>query len=134
MSNLRRNNLTFYEQYVKLFLEGSTPDVYREGREVLIYKTNCNTCPINMLLRYLSSTGIKHDSTDFIVRLLAFGKSSGTYKLRKLKLSYATARETMLSALLGLDNRTFCIHSIRSVTAAVTAGVDDTLLKKHGPC
>jgi len=38
LSNLRRDNLTFYEQYVKLFLEGSKTDVYRESRDVLISK------------------------------------------------------------------------------------------------
>jgi hypothetical protein len=51
--NLRRDNLTLYEQYVKLFLEGSKTDVYREGRDVLISKTNSNTYPVNTLLRYL---------------------------------------------------------------------------------
>ena len=66
LSNLRRDNFTLYEQYVKLFLEGSKTDVYREGRDVLISKTNSNTCPVNTLLRYLSSADIMHDSTDYI--------------------------------------------------------------------
>jgi hypothetical protein len=98
LSNLRRDNLTFDEQYVKLFLEGSKTDVYRAGRDVLISKTNSNNCPVNTLLRYLSSADIMHDSTDFIFRPLSFCKSSGTYILRKGKLSYTTLRETMLSA------------------------------------
>jgi hypothetical protein len=55
LSNLRRDNLTLYEQYVKLFLEGSKTDIYREGRDVLISKTNSNTCLVNTLLRYLSN-------------------------------------------------------------------------------
>jgi hypothetical protein len=53
LSNLRRDNLTFYEQYVKLFLEGSKTDAYREGRDVLISKTNSNICPINESLPFL---------------------------------------------------------------------------------
>ena len=72
LSNLRRDNLTFDEQYVKLVLEGSKTDVYREGRDVLISKTNSNTCPVNTLLRYLSSADIMHDSTHFIFRPLSF--------------------------------------------------------------
>ena len=66
LSNLRNDNLTFYEQYVKLFLEGSKTDVYRKGRDVLISKTNSNTCPVSTLLRYLSSADSMHDSTDYI--------------------------------------------------------------------
>ena len=117
-----------------MILEGSKPDVYREGRDVLISKPNSNTCPINMLLRYLSSAGIKHDSTDSIFRPISFCKSSGTYKLRKVKLSHTG--ETMLSALeiLRLDKKQIRINSLRSAgaTAAATAGVDDRLFMKHG--
>ena len=116
LSNLRRDNLTFDEQYVKLVLEGSKTDVYREGRDVLISKTNSNTCPVNTLRRYLSSADIMHDITDFIFRPLSFCKSSCTYTLRKGKLSYTTARETMLSAfeIFRLDKKQFGLHSLRS--------------------
>jgi hypothetical protein len=43
-------------------------------------------------------------------------KSPGTYILTKGKLSYTTARETMLFALeiSGLDKKQFGLHSLRS--------------------
>jgi hypothetical protein len=51
-TNLRRHHVFIYDNLVKLFLESSKTDVYREGRNVLISKTNTPTCPVNMLLRY----------------------------------------------------------------------------------
>lgn len=63
-------------------------------------------------------------------------RTSITYKLRKSKLSYTTARETLLSDLdiLGLDKKKRGLHSLRfgGTTAAATAGVNDRLFKKHG--
>ena len=52
LANLRRHHVFIYDNHVKLFLESSKTDVYREGRDVLISKTNTPTCPVNMLLRY----------------------------------------------------------------------------------
>jgi hypothetical protein len=50
---LTRSDYVFiYDNHVKLFLESSKTDVYREGRDVLISMTNTPTCPVNMLLRY----------------------------------------------------------------------------------
>ena len=122
--------------YIRLFLEASKTDVYREGRDVVISRTNNSTCPVNMLLRYLSLADIQSDSTDFIFRPLCFCKASDSYKLRNGKLSYTTAREILLSALekLGLNKKLFGLHSLRSggATAAATAHVEDRLFKKHG--
>jgi hypothetical protein len=119
-----------------LFLESSKTDAYREGRDVLISKTNTPTCPVNMLLRYLYLAEIPADSTDYIFRPLCFCKSVNSYKLRSGKLSYTTARKILLSALetLGLNKKYFGLHSLRSggATAAAAAKVEDRLFKKHG--
>jgi hypothetical protein len=55
--------------HVKLFLESSKTDVYREGRDVLISKTNTHTCPVNMLLRYFYLAKIPADSTQILETL-----------------------------------------------------------------
>ena len=83
LSNLMRKHVTFYEQHIKLFLECSKHDVYREGRDVLIYKTDNSTCPVNMLSRYCVLANIAPDSTDYLFRPLCFYKSTNTYKLRQ---------------------------------------------------
>lgn len=135
LANLRRHHVFIYDNHVKLFLESSKTDVYREGRDVLISKTNTPTCPVNMLLRYFYLAEIPADSTDYIFRPLCFCKSVNSYKLRSGKLSYTTAREILLSALetLGLNKKYFGLHSLRSgATAAAAAKVEDRLFKKHG--
>lgn len=136
LANLKRNHIYLYDTYVKLFLETSKTDVYREGREVLISKTNNSTCPVNMLKRYLLMANIEPKSNDFIFRPLIFCKSNSTYKLRHGSLSYTTARELLLDALgsLGLDKKSFGLHSLRSggATAVAASNVEDRLFKKHG--
>ena len=122
----------FSPSYVKLYLEKSKTDVYREGREVVISKTGTITGPVDMLDRYLKLAGTSENSVDFIFRSVSFCKSSDSYKLRNSgQISYTRAREILLSALetVGLDKRNFCLHSLRSggVTAAAAAGIDDRL-------
>ena len=133
---LKRNNICFCDNYVKLFLENSKTDVYREGREVLISKTNSPTCPFVMLQRYLTLANIDDTSVEYIFRPLCYCKSRNTYILRQGRLSYTTARETLLSALdtLGLQKKMFGLHSLMSAgaTAAAAAGFEDRLFKKHG--
>ncbi len=136
MANIRRNQIFFYDSYIKLFLEASKTDVYREGREVIISKTDNITCPVNMLNRYLSSANIDSDSTDFIFRPLCFCKSVNNYKLRAGKLSYTTARDILLEALdsIGLNKKLFGLHSLRSggATAAAASNLEDRLFKNLG--
>lgn len=136
LANLKRNHITFYDSYVKLFLQASKTDVYREGREVVISYTYKLTCPVIMLKRYLLMANIDETSTDFIFRPLVFCKSVNAYKLRCGHLSYTTAREILLNALvsLGLDKKCFGLHSLRSggATAVAATNIEDRLFKKHG--
>lgn len=136
LSNIRRHHIQFFDTHVKLFLESSKTDVYREGRDVIIAKTNNFTCPVKMLIRYCNLAKIPESSSDYIFRPLSFCKSSNTYILRKGNLSYTTARSMLLSALdsLGLDRKLFGLHSLRSggATAAAEAKIEDRIFKKHG--
>lgn len=136
IANLKMNNITFCSDHVKLFLEVSKTDIYREGREVVISKTGNITCPVEMLRKYIMLANIQIDSSEHMFRPLSFCKSTNTYKLRKGPLSYTTAREILLKALkdLGLDTKHFGLHSLRSggATAAASAQIEDRLFKKHG--
>ena len=128
---------TFFPDYVKLFLVQSKTDVYREGKDVVIAKTNSSTCPVSMLDRYLKLAKIPDHSSEYIFRSVSFCKSSNSYKLRNTgHISYTRAREILLAALegIGLDKSKFGLHSLRSggATAAAAAGLEDRLFKKHG--
>jgi hypothetical protein len=124
----------FINNTLSYFLECSKTDVYREGRHVLIYKTDNSTCPVNMLSRYCVLANIAPDSTYYLFRPLSLCKSTNTNKLHQRKLSYSTARKNLLSALetLGLNKKNIGLHSLRSggSSAAAAAGVEDRLLKK----
>ena len=137
LANLKRSNIHFYSDYIKLNLEKSKTDVYREGRDVLISKTGNTTCPVSMLARYLKLADIPENSDEFVFRSVSYCSSNNTYKLRKnCTLSYSRAREILLCALedLGYDKKLFGLHSLRSggASAAAAAGIEDRLFKKHG--
>jgi integrase len=137
LASLKRSDISFFPSYVKLYLEKSKTDVYREGREVVISKTGTITGPVDMLDRYLKLAGTSENSVDYIFRSVSFCKSTDSYKLRNSgQISYTRAREILLSALeaVGLEKRKFGLHSLRSggATAAAAAGIDDRLFKKHG--
>ena len=136
LANLKRNNNTFFDSHVKLYLEQSKTDIYRDGKDVLISRTLNITCPVNMFQRYLVSADISVNNTDYIFRGLVYCKSVDSYKLRKTgKLSYTSARDIVLSALkiLGLDKTKYGLHSLRSggATAAASANIEDRIFNKH---
>ena len=94
LANLKRSNITIYSDHVKLVLEQSKTDVYREGRDVVISKTGNITCPVNMLIRYLDIAKIPENSSEFIFRSVSFCSCSKLYKLRKnCPLSYYIEQE-----------------------------------------
>ena len=69
-------------------------------------------------------------------RSLHFVKSNASYTLRSTGISYTRTREVVLHAFsqLGYSTKLFGLHSLRSggATAAVNAGVNDRLFKRHG--
>ena len=136
MENLNRSNVVFCSSHVKLNLEKSKTDIYREGKEVNISRTGLITCPVAILDRYLKMTDISDTSSEYIFRWAYYFKSSGRYNLKKSgPISYTRARELLLSVLesIGLEKHHFGLHSLRSggTTAAEAVGVEDRLNKKH---
>ena len=136
--NIRRSHITFHSDHVSLFIARSKTDKYNQGSHVCIAKTGTQTCPVNMLSRYLQMAGIISTSDEYIFRQITFLKKSNSYKLRDVTkpLSYTRAREIILAGLegIGLDKSKFGIHSLRrgGATAACAAGISDRVFKKHG--
>ncbi|XP_071124201.1 uncharacterized protein [Mytilus edulis] len=135
--NLRGIDIKIYSTHANLYLAKSKTDIYREGRDVVISRTNLVTCPVCMLERYLKLASITSNSEEFIFRSVNFCKSDNSYKLRSTgPLSYTRAREILLSSLqsIGLDSKRFGLHILRSggASAAAAAGVEGRLFKKHG--
>ena len=100
LASLKRSDISFFPSHVKLYLEKSKTDVYREGREVVTSKTGTFTCHVDMLDRYLKLAGISENSFDYIFRSVSFCKSTDSYKLRNSgQISYTRVREILISAL-----------------------------------
>ena len=136
--NIRRSHITFHSDHASLFIARSKTDKYNQGSNVCIAKTGTQTCPVNMLSRYLQMAGIISTSDEYIFRQITFLKKSNSYKLRDVtkSLSYTRAREIILASFegIGLDKSKFGIHSLRrgGATAACAAGISDRVFKKHG--
>lgn len=136
IANLKRSDIIFTETYMKLFIEQSKTDVYREGSWVYIAKSRTSICPVDNLGKYLSLANIKEDSEEFIFR--AITKTKTTQKLRKTNkpLSYTRAREIYINVLvkLGLNPTEYGLHSLREAGASAAAnnGLPDRLFKRHG--
>ncbi len=53
--HLKRSDILFYDQYIKIFIESNKTDVYEEGAWVYIAPTFIDTCPVTMLQQYLKA-------------------------------------------------------------------------------
>ena len=53
LANLRRCDIIFQKSYVKLFIESSNTDVYRDGSWVVLAKTNRKTFLFKILQAYI---------------------------------------------------------------------------------
>ena len=139
ISNLKRQDIVFCDTYMKLFIEKSKTDTYREGKWVFISKCDSEICPVENLKLYLQKGGITDcDCESYLFRAINVTKLNKFGCLRKQNspLSYTRTREILLEALesIGLEKKSFGLHSLRSggATAAANSGVPDRLFKRHG--
>ena len=66
ISNLRMNNLSFYDTHVKICIESSKTDIYSQGNTVIIAKTNTDTCPVKLLAHYCKIAELRANSDEYI--------------------------------------------------------------------
>ena len=138
IADLRRSDVEFKGTYMKLFIEKSKTDIYRDGQWLLIAKLDSTICPVKILTLYLEKTEIGDTSEEYIFRAMTWFKSTAKHRLRAAnkKMAYSTARSNMLNLAqkIGLDVTKFGLHSLRSggATAAANNGVPDRLFKRHG--
>lgn len=134
LSNLKESDVQILEEHMELFIESSKTDQYRDGAWVVIARTSSKLCPVAMMERYQSLAQITGQDLP-LFRGITNTRSGG--KLRKGgSISYSRMREVVLDMLsaVGLDQRKFGLHSLRSggASAAANAGVPDRMFKRHG--
>ena len=122
---------------MRIFIEQSKTDIYRDGAWEVIARTWQANYPVMLTLRYFELGEFAEDSQEFIFRSLTFLSKTGSYKFRGTNpLSYTRAREIVLGAFerIGLPKLDFGLHSFRAggASAAANANVTDRLFKRHG--
>ena len=136
--NIRRNDIILYGKYLKIFIERSKTDKYREVTWIFIAKTCRKTCPVSILRKYLKNLNLSPSSNDYIFKAFCYRKKKNEYtpKNTKKPLSYSQTRKIVPEAFgkIGLPRNKFGLHSLRSggATSAANIGVKDRLFKKHG--
>lgn len=121
--------------YLILYIEKSKTDQYRNGNEVLISKGDTVACPYEMFLRYVNLSGVNLESDFFLFRPIFRSKSICKLICKSKKLSYTTARESIISRLkLVSKDLKLGLHSMRScgATAAANSDVNDRVWKRRG--
>ena len=133
--NIRACDLTFSDCLVKLYLPRSKTDQLRKGNEVVIARTESETCPVSMLEQYMRMAKIPKDSRLFLFRHITRTKEGERLKDGGV-LSYSTLRDLFRAKVkqLGYPAEKFGLHSLRAggATAAANADVPDRLFKRHG--
>ena len=117
---------------LRLFIQSSKTDQYRDGAWIVVASSRKVTCPVAMMNRYLDRAELSSDSPLFC----QLSKTNCGYKPRSKGLSYSRFRELVLEAFKYIvpDISAIGMHSLRSggATAAANAGVPDRLFKRHG--
>jgi integrase len=72
LSNIKANNITFYEDYVNIVIVKSKTDCYRNGKNVVISKLDSLQCPLNILRCYLEEANIEMNTDMYIFRALTY--------------------------------------------------------------
>ena len=130
--------MQFNSDHLKLFIESSKTDIYRDGNWVFIALLGGSYYPVSILKRYLSKAGFSSYSDRYIFSTISKHNNVNKRVLAKSNrpIAYNTIRSVVLSAFaaIGEDRSLFGTHSMRAggATAAANGGVCDRLFRKHG--
>ena len=135
LAQIRCSDLQFSSTDVRVRVQHSKTDQYRDGNEVLIARTGSSTCPVAMLERYMAMANLTTAVDNWLFRPLTATKYG--HRLKKVgKMTYSRVREVVREALrrLGEEPDAYGLHSLRAggASAAANAGVEDRLFKRHG--
>jgi integrase len=73
---LRRCDVQFETSFMRLFIERSKTDIYRDGAWVVIAATTKSTCPVALCKRYFALANLTPNSQDYLFRALSFMPST----------------------------------------------------------
>ena len=101
VSRLRRSDFVFRSTYVKVFIEKSKTDIYREGMWVYISGSS-KICALKQLKYYLALSKISENSEEFIFKRLSRGKKF-SLRTKNKPVSYSRIRENFIKVLKAVN-------------------------------
>ena len=132
---MKLSDVEFFTTHMRIFIEKSKTDVYRDGNWLVISRCDSKLCPVLNLERYISYAKIS-DLDTFLFQNVT--KCDHGYKFRQgnKPMSYSRMRELFIEAFKPFvsDIRSYGLHSLRSggASAAANHGIPDRLFKRHG--
>ena len=125
LSKLVRSDVKIENDMLRLFIQSSKTDQYRDGAWIDVASFRKATCPVSLMNRHLDRAGLSSDSPLFC----QLSKTNCGHKPRSKGLSYSRLRELVLEAFKDIvpDISSIGTHSLWSggATAGANAGVPD---------
>ena len=112
--------------------ESSRTDQFRDGKWIVIARSDLPTCPVKALEEFISAAQIDLSGNLPLFRALATWSKE---MVRSQGISYTSAYELVKDALRGLtDVSKLSLHSLGAggATSSANAGIPDRLFKRHG--
>ena len=81
VASIKGHDIIFTETYMKIFIEKSKTDIYRERAWVYISRSH-NMCPVKHREDYLRLVNINISSSQYIFRAISKGKKKQTYLIQ----------------------------------------------------
>ena len=86
-------HLEFFPDRLGVFVPKAKNDIHREGNYVYIKRLASQYCPVALLERNISMCNIELSSSVALFRSVRLFKSTNSYELYRVKLSYTTCTE-----------------------------------------
>jgi integrase len=136
VSSVRTEHIIVKQSHLELVLPKAKNDQFRQGQTVYIAKLDSVTCPVNMLLSYLSKASIDLSIPGYVFKNVRYAKGSLVVKDLDVAMKYSRVSEIVQSMYqkIGLSKKLFKLHSLRAggATAAANNHVSDRQLQRHG--
>ena len=133
--SIRCKDISFENEFLKLYIAKSKTDQYRDGNEILIAKGETVACPVEMLKKYVNLAEIQNDSEHFLFKPMFGTKEKTKLIYKNKKMSYTRTRECLVNRLNEVVvGKNLGLHSLRSggASSASNSDVNERCWKRHG--
>ena len=98
LANIRPCDLEISEDHLTIQIPRSKTDQLRQGNEVVVARTSCETCPVAMLETYIQRGGIQMDSSQKLHRPISKGRCKKLHESGGI--TYSRMRELLKQKLV----------------------------------